>query len=90
MLPDAPEAFQNFDLSVNSLLVRAHLLCRSIQSHPLDLHQKMNLLEDLDLLLGIEPVPFGISLRLEIAAEGIRPETDQGRTLPQNLGNLAV
>ena len=77
LLSDTLEGLQHACLVDDVLLLSLEPLGCAFKSESLNLHKKMELLEDLDILLGEEPVALGIALRLDEFRELICPETHQ-------------
>jgi hypothetical protein len=77
LLADALEGLQHTRLVDDILLLALEPLCCALKGESLHLHKKMELLEDLNILLGEESVALGIALGLDELRELVCPEAHQ-------------
>ena len=89
LLADRFERIQHAGLVDDILAVSLKPLGCTLKSKPLHLHEHMDILECLHILLLEQTVTLGISLRTYELRELISPETHQRGAFAQNFGNFA-
>lgn len=88
LLADALEGLQHTRLVDDILLLTLEPLGSTFKSETFYLHKEMELLEDLNVLLGKEPVALCVTLWLNELGKFIRPETHQGRTFAYDFSDF--
>ena len=86
---DAFQGLQYACLVDDILLLALEPLCSSLKSQAFHLHEKVDMLEGLNIFLGEQTVAFCIALRTDEFRELIGPEAYKGGVLPQNFGDFA-
>ena len=89
LLAYAFECFQHLGFVDYVLLLAFKSLCGSFDSQTLYLKKHLDVLEGLDVLLGEKTVSLGVSLRVDVLREIIRPEADARSGLSQYFGSFA-
>src|SRR5574344_79792 len=89
LFPDCLERLEDTQVARHGRALCGDFLCRPVKCHALLLHQKMNLLESLDIGSHKLPVTLRISLRPDEPRKRIGPESDERNGLSDDVRNLS-
>lgn len=86
--PDVLEFLNGLHATVHAAAVLREPLPRTFQREPLVLHQKLNLLERIDILRMKQAVPLGVPLRMDELLKVIAPVAHRRGIFSQHLRHL--